>query len=289
MALVEERLARMEERVYERMEEKIEKRVEERVSERLARMEERMEEKIKKKEEEMISKFGEKEAVLRKELEDREEVLRNELKEEMEEKEEVLRKETKKIEAMLRKEMGSKKVAGAVTKGLHDLPYLALCANKETTTTGGTITFDSFLTNFNTANNPGGADGQLDLGTGVFTCLSEGIYRYTLSTSDNTCICGVSATNTIVREPGLIYRIDFSGIVFLDPAEEVGVSVFLNGDWVPQGDWGATARSGAIGGQLIVTMSRSLVSVHLPIPFPTMAMGATIYWYFLFYVIAPQN
>ena len=83
--------------------------------------------------------------------------LRNVMKEEIEEK-----------GAVLRKELASKEeVVSAVTKGLRDLPYLTLCAYKFSTTTCGTITYDKFLTDFNNGDRPGGADGQLDLGTRV--------------------------------------------------------------------------------------------------------------------------
>ena len=111
------------------------------VEERLARMEERMDE------------------------------MKVEMKEELEEKEAELREEMKEKEALLRKELASKEEVGmAVTQGLRDLPYLTLCAyNDEWTFSSSTITYDSFLTNFNNGERPGGADGQLELGTGVFT------------------------------------------------------------------------------------------------------------------------
>ena len=141
----------------------------------------------------------------------------------------------------MRKELASKdEVGSAVTKELRDLPYLTLCAYKSTTTTVGIITYDKFLTIFNNGDRPGGADGQLDLRTCVFTCLSAGIY---------------SAT--------------FSGYAELDPAEAVRVFLFLNDVQVPESYWVAYTESGTIGGRLSVPGSRSLVCVHLPLP-PTL-------------------
>ena len=63
----------------------------------------------------------------------------------------------------------------AVSSVLRDLPYLLLCSfQNHWITPSSTITYSSFLTNFNNANRPGGADGQLDLDSGVFTCLTPG-------------------------------------------------------------------------------------------------------------------
>ena len=63
----------------------------------------------------------------------------------------------------------------AVSSALRDLPYLLLCSfQNHWITPSSTITYSSFLTNFNNANRPGGADGQLDLDSGVFTCLTPG-------------------------------------------------------------------------------------------------------------------
>ena len=153
-----------------------------------------------------------------------------------------LRKEMKKEMKELRKEFASKEEDGsAVTQGLRDLPYLTLCAYQdEWTSADSTITYDKFLTDFNNGERPGGADGQLDLRTGVFTCLHAGIYSVT-----------------------------FSGFAGLDPEERVEVFLYLNGVLVEESVWFAWTYSATIGGVLSVPGSRSLVSVHLPVP-PTL-------------------
>ena len=175
------------------------------VEERLARMEERMDE------------------------------MKVEMKEELEEKKTELREEMKEKEAVLRKELASKEEVGmAVTQGLRDLPYLTLCSYKfRFEAASSTIPYDSFLTDFTNGDRPGGADGQLDLETGVFTCLSAGIYSVT-----------------------------FSGFARLEPATAVAVWLYLNGVKVPESLWETYAYYGAIDGRLSVPGSRSLVSVH---------------------------
>ena len=193
-------MAGLEERMVDRMEERMED----------------MEKKMRKKEEEMEAKLvavKENAAELRKEMEAK-----------LEEK-----------EAVLRKELASKEEMGrALTKGLRDLPYLTFCAYQDSwTSDDSTITYDSFLTNFNNGDRPGGADGQLDLGTGVFTCLSAGIYSIT-----------------------------FSGFAALDPAEAVRVFIYLNGVHVLESYWVAYTTYDTIGNRLSVPGSRSLVSVH---------------------------
>ena len=233
MAGLEERLARMEERMDERVEEmkvhmkeemeaKMEKRMAKRVEERLARVLERFEERVEQRVEEPAEKIRKKE-------------------EEMEAKLVAVEAKLEETEAVLRKELASKEEMGSVvTQGLRDLPYLTLCAFQDTwTSASSTITYDSFLTDFNNGDRPGGADGQLDLGTGVFNCLRDGIYR-----------------------------IDFSGWANLDPAEQVQVFLYHNGVEVPESHWAAYSP-GTIGGRLQVPGSRSLVSVHLPVP-PTL-------------------
>ena len=171
------------------------------MEERFVRMDERMEER----------------------MEERVKEIKAEMKEEMEEK-----------EAVLRKELASKEDIGrAMTQGLRDLPYLTLCAYQDEWTSGSsTITYDKFLTDFNNGDRPGGADGQLNLGTGAFNCLHDGIYSIT-----------------------------FSGNARLDPAEQVSVYLYLNEVQLPDSWWHAYSSS-TIGGYQYVPGSRSLVSVH---------------------------
>ena len=61
--------------------------------------------------------------------------------------------------------------------------YLITCAQRSSwpTKRNATITFDNLTANFNNADSTGGADGQLDIVTGVFTTLTAGIYEVTFS------------------------------------------------------------------------------------------------------------
>merc|ERR1711978_399956 len=73
-----------------------------------------------------------------------------------------------------------------IRAALAEVPYLAVCAYKqvwEPEILETTITFDKFLANFNNADQPGGGDGQLDLNTGVFTCLTAGHYTISYTAS----------------------------------------------------------------------------------------------------------
>ena len=161
--------------------------------------------------------------------------IKEEIKEEMEKK---MRKKEKQLvdiaanmeenEATLRKESARMEDLGRAV-GLRDLPYLTLCSfQSEWTTPESTITFDSFTTNFNNGERPGGADGQLDLGTGVFTCLSPGIYSIT-----------------------------YSGIADLFAGKMVRIWLYLNGAKVKESQWLAY---GSDTPELAVTGSRTLVS-----------------------------
>ena len=44
-----------------------------------------------------------------------------------------------------------------------------------------TVTFDSFLVNYNNADESGGGDGDFDLDSGIFTCLTPGYYTVSFS------------------------------------------------------------------------------------------------------------
>merc|ERR1712141_715654 len=49
-----------------------------------------------------------------------------------------------------------------------------------------TVTFDSFLSNFNNQDRPGGGSGVLDLDSGIFTCFTSGYYTVSFSSWMNT-------------------------------------------------------------------------------------------------------
>ena len=60
---------------------------------------------------------------------------------------------------------------------LRDLPIVLISAwHSGTLTSPQTVTFDSFLTNFNNQDRPGGGSGVLDLDSGIFTCFTPGYY-----------------------------------------------------------------------------------------------------------------
>merc|ERR1712037_145840 len=63
-----------------------------------------------------------------------------------------------------------------------DLPIVLISARRhDPVTSPQTVTFESFLSNFNNANRPGGGDGVLDLDSGIFTCFTTGYYTVSFS------------------------------------------------------------------------------------------------------------
>ena len=77
----------------------------------------------------------------------------------------------------------STKLARLEAKVAKEAGYLMTCAQRNSwpTRRNDTITFDYLTANFNNADSAGGADGQLDIVTGVFTTLTAGIYEVTFS------------------------------------------------------------------------------------------------------------
>merc|ERR1712037_401570 len=112
-----------------------------------------METKLESKETEMETKNKEMETRLQ-ELEEK----MKEGKEESEKRESGLMTE---VEESLRKEFPSIDSDNALSNpSLRDLPIVLISAwRSNTLTTPQTVTFDSFLANFNNANRPGGGDG----------------------------------------------------------------------------------------------------------------------------------
>merc|ERR550517_1957999 len=65
---------------------------------------------------------------------------------------------------------------------LRDLPIIIISAYRDSSIgSPQTVTFDSFLANFNNGNRPGGGSGVLDLDSGVFTCFTPGFYTVSFS------------------------------------------------------------------------------------------------------------
>jgi hypothetical protein len=70
----------------------------------------------------------------------------------------------------------------AIAASVRDLPYEVVCGFQDVfQTASGTIPYDRITSEFNNADRPGGADGQLDIESGVFTCLTNGHYTVAVS------------------------------------------------------------------------------------------------------------
>ena len=113
------------------------------------------------------------------------------LSEEMEEKKDEWEKREAGLEASISKlkmqvEEAFNHSNNAVTKpSLRDLLILLISAWRYSWFHSQTVTFDSFLSNYNNANRPGGSDGVLDLNTGIFTCATPGYYTVSFSVYAN--------------------------------------------------------------------------------------------------------
>ena len=79
------------------------------------------------------------------------------------------------LEARLDREGERRAALEAQVGAREEVPSVLMCAYQDIWNDEmSTVTYDSFLSNFNNADKPGGGDGQLDLATGVFTCLTTG-------------------------------------------------------------------------------------------------------------------
>ena len=109
-----------------------------------------------------------------------------ELADKIREKDELEKEETE-LEASKSRpkiEVERKEIAtNALTEpSLRDLPIVIISAfQPNLLTSPQTVTFDSFLANFNNADRPGGGDGVLDLDSGIFTCFTPGYYTVSFS------------------------------------------------------------------------------------------------------------
>merc|ERR1712038_946869 len=81
------------------------------------------------------------------------------------------------------KEFASSYPHNTLTKpSLRDLPIILISAWRlSSIISPQTVTFESFLANYNNGDTPGGGDGKLDLDSGVFTCLTPGYYTVSFS------------------------------------------------------------------------------------------------------------
>jgi len=68
----------------------------------------------------------------------------------------------------------------AVGRGLRDLPFEMVCAHKsseeDNSYTGVVTEYDRITAEFNNSDRPGGADGTMNIETGVFTTVTSGYY-----------------------------------------------------------------------------------------------------------------
>merc|ERR1719500_1915693 len=94
-------------------------------------------------------------------------------------KEEKDEQERMEVEEPLRKEMASNYSHNNVltNPSLRDVPIVLISAwRSNSLRSPQTVTFESFLVNYNNGDRPGGGSGELDLDSGVFTCFTPGYY-----------------------------------------------------------------------------------------------------------------
>merc|ERR1711971_339038 len=139
----------------------------------------------------------------------------------------------KEVEESLRKEIVANLANNTLEKpSLRDLPIVLISAwRADELTSPQTVTFDSFLTNFNNQDRPGGGSGVLDLDSGVFTCFTPGYYTVSFSAYGGV---GPSHSN-----PHLF--------------------LFKNGSQLPESEWYIATSNGGIYDDIGVTSSRILI------------------------------
>merc|ERR1711990_835927 len=123
-----------------------------------------------------------------KEMETRLSELEERLKEDDDTLEEIVRECESKLRKEVEKESLSKKADSDISNNaltnpsLRDLPIVLISAWRSAPIySPETVTFKSFLANYNNGGRPGGGDGELDLDSGVFTCFTPGYYQVSFS------------------------------------------------------------------------------------------------------------
>jgi len=203
--------------------EDLENLVEKLVASRLKDMETRTEEtemRLKSKEKEM-ERMEQNNQEMKRRLEELENKMRNE-KDELETRKKGMKTSTSKqkmqADDSLRKEIASNFTNAALTvnkPSLRDLPIVVISAWRSCCITSPqTITFDSFVANFN---------GDLDLDSGVFTCFIPGFYTVSFTGSG---MLGPAYDNVFFHlfKNGLIVlesEINFRGAI----SDDIGVSI----------------------------------------------------------------
>ena len=138
------------------------------------------------------------------------------------------KKREKRLEATiskLRKEV--EEYSNDSNPSLRDLPIVLISAwHSGTLTSPQTVTFDSFLSNFNNQDRPGGGSGVLDLESGIFTCFTPGYYTVSFSAYGN--VGGIHATVQYLYLYKNGSRLDESICIFYTydsaPTDHVGVT-----------------------------------------------------------------
>merc|ERR1711953_282943 len=136
------------------------------------------------------------------------------------------------------KEFASSYPHNALTKlSLRDLPLILISAWRAGPIySPQTVTFDSFLANYNNGDTPDGGDGNLDLDSGVFTCLTPGYYTVSFSAY---------------------------GKVGPDYEDRIYMYLYKNGLEIPESRWLFYEKSsGALNDNVGVTGSR-IVIIHM--------------------------
>ena len=204
-----------------------------------------MEARLEAKDKEMETRLQELEDKMRKEkdeLEKKERQLEASISEMRKEKDELEKRERRleasvsklrsEMEESLRKEMTSNYSKNALTNpSPRDLPIVIISAWRATPIESPqTVTFESFLANFDNADRPGGGSGELDLDSGIFTCFTSGYY--TVSFSAGTASLG----------------------------EYVLLYLHKNGEKLPESQWFFNGKDIGTYGWTATTSSRILVS-----------------------------
>ena len=160
-----------------------------------------------------------------------------ELADKMEEKKDEWEKREARLKASISKlsmkvEEAFNHSNNTVTKpSLRNLPIVSISAGRSEWLSSQTVTFDSFLANFNNANRPGGGDGVHDLDSGVFTCATPGYYAVSFSAYGN-----------------------------LGPDHDQQLYLYKNGKEVPESILRSYADPDALADLIGVTSSRIVVS-----------------------------
>merc|ERR1711990_1320048 len=195
-----------------------------------------MEERMKHEKEKNVKEKKELEEKI-KELERRVDELEDEMKEEKEELEkresrleESVSKMRMEVEESSRKSISSNfsNSIALAEPSLRDLPIVLISAwQSDAIRSPQTVTFESFLANYNNADRPGGGGGELDLDSGIFTCLTPGYYTVSFSAY------------------GVVGPVDANIYLYL----------YKNGSQLPESGWFIAENPGALNNAVGVTSS----------------------------------